>query len=825
MRWVTVVALCLAMTAVARADWGARRNPFDPGVVRRYKVLLEKNPHDEPALRALVGMYKRYRTVDLLESEYRAVVERAEDWAALVVLARMPRTSRTETLALWKRALAVKPDDARAWLASGDAATAVADGAGARDAYRRAATLLAAPKQKRAALTKLVGAARSIGDHAGVDAAFVELIALAPKDGALWLDRGSAQLAAGKAADARDSFVTAETLLKTDPERRLTAMLNQGIALERLGQADAAIAQYERTLDKVPRGYFLAAEITTRIIDVERKRKRIGDATLRLEKRWPERARGHYEWDTLGDLYKEAGEERAALAAYERAVKKAPTEVVTQRKLIALLDKLRPADALPAHEAAARVAPGDADLQIELAKRYQPVNLAKAVATLERLSKRFPQNINVRRTIAGLYDQWGESKRAIREYEAIVKLEPHDIDHVITLGDAYWRAEELEKAKEAWNRLAAVGTAQAHFRHGEILAMHELWPEAVKAYTLSLERDPMDANAYYGRARANDSLGQFALASEDARRAVALIGKATHVDGQRNRHLLVRTLGHAYDGGDKQALSKAVARWRFAFDRGDAAAGYLLAAHHARIASDQLHDVLVALYRRVPEDDSLGIALARSYAQRRNFDAAKRELERIARRSPKRAEELGKMIAQVDEDRARYELEARWEEEGTSSRARGTTARPDLIGRHRRLGMRIALGSEVHNTGAAQLGVGLYRSHRLATGTALAARLEWSQRDDEMEEVNAFAIGATLLRRVYDHRKVEVAAGIGARAELRYGSSAMESSRDRAALGGDFTLEAVPRALPVTLGLRFHHSLTDDTRGSSLLFELGFEVR
>jgi hypothetical protein len=284
----------------------------------------------------------------------------------------------------------------------------------------------------------------------------------------------------------------------------------------------------------------------------------------------------------------------------------------------------------------------------------------------------------------------------------------------------------------------------------------------------------------------------------------------------------VRILGHAYDSGDRQTIRRLLSRWRFAFDHGDVAAGYLLAAHHGRIASEQQHDVLVALYRRVPTDDSLGVAVARSYVHQKDFDAARRELERIGKRSPKKADEIAKLVAQVEEDRVRYEIESRWLAEGRGNR---TTGHPDLVGRRRRLGLRLALGADVHNTSSAQLGIGVYRFHRIAPGTAIAARLEWSQRDDEMEEVNAIALGATMVRRIVDARTFELALGLGPRVEVRYGSDADMSSWDRAAISADATLELVPRALPATLGLRFNHSLTDDSRGSSVLFELGFEVR
>lgn len=826
MRWIAAVAICLAVgkAAPARAqggDWGVTRNPFDATVVKRYKAILATDPHDPGALRALMAMYKRYRSLAKLEEDYRA---EPESWATLVVLARLPRTNRSETLALWNRALKAKPDDGRGWIAFGELST---EATVSRDAFQRAVTLAKTPKDKKGALHKLVGAARSAGDHATVDAAYVELIALSPKDGLLWLERGSAQLAAGRAQAALESFVAAEQLFKTDHERRFTAMMNQGSALQRMGKVDDAIAQYIRVLDKLPRGYFLAGEIIMRIIDTERKRKNLPAAILLLEQRWPEKSRQHFEWATLGDLYKESQDDQRALEAYKHAVKKAPTEVATQRKLIVLLDKYRPSEALPQHEAAARLAPGDADLQLELAKRYYPAETPKALATLERLSKRHARNVTVRRTIASLYDQWDQPAKAIGEYEAIVALEPGDIDHVITLGDAYWRGNELDKARAAWAKLAKINTPKALLQHGEVLALHELFDEAVDAYTKSLALDGTNPEVWRGRASAHDSLGRYQEATADAQRAVALIGLASRDDGNRERHLLSRVLGHWQDQGS-DTLGDAVRRWRFAFERGDVAAGYMLVAHHSRLASTQHHDVLVALYKRVPTDDSLGMALARSYGQRKEFGKAKRELDVIQKRSPKRTEEITKLLARLEEDRIRAEQDARWADEGLSERERQqrrqSGRRPDIVGSDRG-GARLVLGSDVRDASGALVGFGIYRAYGIAEATSMPLRFDYFQRDDEMEELNVVGLSIGLSRRVVDAHRFEIAAGADVGVELRFGSSANATSWDRAAIAGDLIVEVLPRAIPATLGVRWRQELTESPRSAALMFELGFEVR
>ena len=815
MRWIAAVALCLLASARARADWGPRRDPFDPAVVSRYKAILAHDPHDEHALRRLVAMYRQYRTVAQLEAEYRAQLARKEDWATLVVLAELAPPA--DALALWKRALAVEPDDALGWLAAGDAQpSAVA----ARDAYLRAARLAAAPAAKRAALTKLVRAAQLAGDLATVDRAYADLIALAPSDGSLWLARGEAQLAAKHFAAANASLVAAEARLRADPEDRLAAMMDQGRALEGLGRPDDAIAQYERTLDQVPPGYYLGQELVARIVDVDRRRGRLAAATARLERRWPERARGYLEWATLGDLYQEAHDTGRAIDAYRLALARAPTEIATQRKLIHLLDQVDPAAALAQHEAAARLAPGDADLQLALAKRYYPAQRAKAFATLDALARRMRDDVSVRSAIAALDEEWNVPDRAVVQYAAIAALEPMDPEHAVVLGDAYWQLGKKKEAHAAWQRLAKIGTADALLRYGDVLSTHEEWKDAVAAYTTSIALDGARAEALYGRARAYDSLAKYPEAVADAGRAVALVGAAGYEAGLRYRELLVRALGHAHQRGDRQ-LEADLQRWRFAFDHGDAAAGYLLAAHHARIGSDQLHDVLVQLYRLVPTDDALGIALARTFVRRREYARARRELERIAQRDSARAKEMAERIAEVDQDRVRMERDLRWEEEGPSHLVSGGD--PDLAGRGHRLGMCLALGADVRGASGALVGVGLYRTYHVARGTAVVVRLDWQKRVDRMGQVDAVAAGGEITTRLVDARALEIAAGIGPRFELRYGYG--DAPRDRAGIAGDATLEALPRAIPATLGLRLDQDLTGATRGSALLVELGFEWR
>src|SRR4051812_23744410 len=106
------LATAAPLVAVAQpGDWGVTRDPFDKNVIARYKAILAKNPHDGSALAKLLEMYRRYRTVDLLKSEYEKQLDKkADDWSALVVLGRLMHTTGDDQRAreLWAKAVAAK---------------------------------------------------------------------------------------------------------------------------------------------------------------------------------------------------------------------------------------------------------------------------------------------------------------------------------------------------------------------------------------------------------------------------------------------------------------------------------------------------------------------------------------------------------------------------------------------------------------------------------------------------------------------------------------------------------------------------------------------
>ena len=67
--FVAEPALQQRSSALAQDDWGVRRDPFDKGLIARYKRILKTKPNDAGALSKLMGMNRRYRSVGLLIRE------------------------------------------------------------------------------------------------------------------------------------------------------------------------------------------------------------------------------------------------------------------------------------------------------------------------------------------------------------------------------------------------------------------------------------------------------------------------------------------------------------------------------------------------------------------------------------------------------------------------------------------------------------------------------------------------------------------------------------------------------------------------------------
>ncbi|MDX2086678.1 MAG: HEAT repeat domain-containing protein [Kofleriaceae bacterium] len=664
---LAAASIAAPQNAVAQpvGDWGVTRDPFDKGVIARYKAILARNPHDATALAKLLDMYRRYRTVDLLKDEYtKALEKKPDDVNAMIVIGRLHRMTGDDVRALemWTRAVSKRDTDAQTWIYIGEAHKAASKNAEARTAHDKALAHASAKDMKKKALRALADLALATGDIDGADKYFKTFLELDPKNPQLWIERGDTMLAAKRLDVALESYTAAEKLLGGDPARRVEVVSRRGQTLEGLGKDEEAVAEYRRAIKLSPKGYYLEVELTQRVVDIYRKKQALPALLAEYEKMWPEGSRGHFEWDTLGKLYEETGAQDKAINALRKAVAKAAWELGTQRKLIALLENSgRDNEALAQYEAVVRAAPGEASFQLELAERYwRRGQEKKALESLARLQNRFPSDAGVLSAIADTYQRWGKEDLAIAEYERLAKLEPDDPAHLVTLGEQYWAkgdAANKARAEATWKRLTASGKAAGFAKYGEVLAEHNKHTEALGNFQKAIQLDDKKAEFFKGRAGVYEAMKRYPEAVADWEKALALIGtKVTdrHARKDARRHLVSLIVRWT---AQEQRYKKD---WETKFANGDAEAGYFLVEYYSKQGKQQKGEPMATLEKlrlKVPDDHELLLDLVKEYRKIRKYDEAVALLLELAKKAQSREREVYWQISEIKRE-ARKDAEA-----------------------------------------------------------------------------------------------------------------------------------------------------------------------
>ena len=106
-----LLLLVLGTQSTWADDWSVRRSPFDPRVVARYKALLSRRPNDGYALRKLVSLYRKHRSLKTLVTEYRALARAApRSFAYQVILGHLQRRAGNNEQAVQRYEQAARLD-------------------------------------------------------------------------------------------------------------------------------------------------------------------------------------------------------------------------------------------------------------------------------------------------------------------------------------------------------------------------------------------------------------------------------------------------------------------------------------------------------------------------------------------------------------------------------------------------------------------------------------------------------------------------------------------------------------------------------------------
>jgi Flp pilus assembly protein TadD len=225
-----------------------------------------------------------------------------------------------------------------------------------------------------------------------------------------------AYIAQGKADDA---VATAGRLRALQGDTAFAYVL-YGVVNEKAGRPADALAAYQVALDKEPH---LPAAARARASLLVRQ-SRVPEARELLEATAQGRPESVEPLMDLAQLEERAGNPSGAVAAYRRALARAPDNPGVLNNLAYLLagDPVTTAEAVTLAEKAHAAAPNNAAIADTLGwALYQKGDLARAEELLTRVAKAAPAAGEVRYHLGMVYAKQGKTEEARRELEAALK--------------------------------------------------------------------------------------------------------------------------------------------------------------------------------------------------------------------------------------------------------------------------------------------------------------------------------------------------------------------------------------------------------------------
>ncbi len=713
-----LLVLPMSVGEAGADDWQVSRSEFDPRIIAALKAELRRRPEDGALLRRLLGLYRRYRSVDALVLELRevATAERASGWDAFLVAQAERERGHLDDASRWLETARERvqsgrpgPDRGKLSLAQSELSLKKAppDLKGAAQHLR---TALAESKpgeaSRRPLLRRLADLQGQGGDHLGAEATLRELLTSATGSEAPTLRRELAETLA-RAGKPKEALAEWRQLEKSygpagDATRRGEAQLHIGELCEATQDDLGALTAYRQALSGLSSQHPLRREILEHLIALQRKRGELPALIAQLDKERPAAARSFADWELFARLYDERGDIPAAIAAYRQALRREPHSVDIRRRLIALLERSgAAAEVLREYEALITQIPGDARPYLELAERLERAGQrAQALAWLRRAAGRFGGDASLHSALCDLYQRWGENDLALAEAELLVRLDPRDESHLLTLGELYWVRGKKDRADEIWRRLLTLSPSRAlgQARLADVYAEHNLMTEALDLYQKAGKGEPNNLQIKRGLAQAQERLNRpkdavatweqiYFAASQPSDRPLRLEAR------QRLGKLLqkeTRLLPTLYSWQRRLAaqLSQLVPE---RLQPAELVALAVLVAD-VSLALGQIGDAeaaLVQLKGRLPSGPLLAevlLALATIYQQQHKLDEAIAVLKQAAALLPERQRELQAQLAELslqsyhDEDAVRYARQAVVDGEGELRLGEILEKRDDIAG-------------------------------------------------------------------------------------------------------------------------------------------------
>ena len=413
---------------------------------------------------------------------------------------------------------------------------------------------------------------------------------------------------------------------------------------EQLGRIDDAEATWREALDKTPRSHWARGSFLEGLTGIYRRRDALPALVAELEAtpRPTHDLRLH-----IARLVEETGDDERALALFRAVVKARASDVPSRLRIVAILERLgRHAEVLDAYRALVKAAPGDPRHELELAELYfQRGDSRQGMKTLDRLSRRYPKDPGLHQSVIDLTMRYGDAadrSRIESAYKTLMRLEPREESHVISLGEYYWTSDATERGLSTWRRLKTMGRSrgEGRFMLAEVYADHGLTKEAAAEYQAAVEAEPDNMRFTKAYALFLEDQKLHAKALEQWERVLARDRASgsrvpTAATGEARRHII--TIWERSRRLNQELLKL---RRLFEQDPPDAEAGKLLSEAYLRSRRfDEAKAVLEKLREADRADTGALMGLERLYTRRNQLREAIAILEELARLNSRAAYE------------------------------------------------------------------------------------------------------------------------------------------------------------------------------------------
>jgi tetratricopeptide (TPR) repeat protein len=648
--------LCACAMAAAsgggpRAVWAGEPDALarERALAQTYRKMLAEDPYQEYALRRLLEVSHSVGglpgLLDAVREELAAQPERAASWALRGRLAEAAGRDE-EALDAYGRAAALTPKAPEPWLATATLHRRARRAGATLEAYDRAVALAKGKARKQEVLKEAIGAALELKAPDQADGYAAALVATEPNNAYLRMDYAAALAAAGLPERALAAWL--QSAQTAGGELKLQVIIWRQVAelQEQLGQLEAAEATWRGALDKVPRGHWAREGYLEGLVGLYRRKD--GLRAL-VEELTPEGRRDPGVRVVVARLLEEIGEDGQALEWFRKVVEERPSDLASRERIIAILERTAGPDAvIDAWRALVRASGGEPRYELRLVEiLFQRGRASEAFVALNAMARRYPQDPGVHQSVIDLTMRYGDKQargRVEREYRTLMKLEPREQGHVISLGEFHWTAGDRARALATWRRLLEMGrtAGEGHLALAEVLADHMLAEEAEAQFKAAVAAQPDDARAAMAYAmwlerqdRAADALALWQKVLETAQRAgESGPGRPADVDEARRRVIgLWERTGRL--SGETERLEA-----RFAQQPPDVEAGRSLAESYLRQRRDEdAQRVLEGIVAIAPDDPEALVGLEEIYTRQSRLPEAIAALESLARVNPRSAHE------------------------------------------------------------------------------------------------------------------------------------------------------------------------------------------